>query len=256
VTRTLGHLPDTDIDIEQDLAHRHVGRLVGAVRPRVAREVNMLGLLDRVLDQGSMSACVGFALSSVLYLRAKIAGWPIDRPSALAIYTLARLADDFYGVLVDAGSRPRRAMLALTSYGLVAEQRWPALEANVNTPLPLDVFQHGDDALLTDWYRIPSGRGAAVAVRESLARGFPVAFAMPVDAAYQNHDGRAAVSSVGDIVGQHYQAFVGYRDAGLVVLNSWSSNWGNEGTAVLSDAFVDAHCTDILVPTVIPAKVS
>jgi hypothetical protein len=255
LTRSYGHIADHDLDAARDLDGRHVSRLVGAVRPALPSPVSFLPYLDRVLDQGGMNACVGFALSSALYLRGRIAGFDIPRPSPLAIYTLARLIDGPHGKLTDEGSRPRSAMVGLQSMGMVIEGRWPAIEARVNDTLPLDVYQHADEAPLTDWYRIGQGPGAAENVRHALVRGFPCAFAMPVDQAYESFAG-GVVADVGAPLGSHYQAIVGATDEGLVVLNSWGSNWGVRGTATIADAMFDRIASDIMVPTVVPTRVS
>src|SRR3990167_3734272 len=123
--RPCGHILDLDADVAEDLRDRHVGRLVGAVGAvSLPTSVDYSSLLDGVQEQRASSSCVGQAFSTAIYLRANLAGHPIARPSAKAIYDIARLSDQ-KNVLVDQGSRPRAALDGMLEYGLVAADRWP-----------------------------------------------------------------------------------------------------------------------------------
>jgi hypothetical protein len=252
----LGHLADHANDVEADLRLKHVGHLLAAPA-RAPLAVNYADHLDAVQDQGPTSSCVGNALSSSIYLRAKLAGTPIPRPSRKAIYDFARLVDDPHKGLLDLGSRPRAAMVGLQDYGIVPESRWPLDFARINELPPNDVFQHAVDAMVTDYYRVGAGAGAATLVRQALARGFCPTFAMEVDQAYEDYDGSFTWDGLkGPSLGGHYQCVIGYGEDYLVVLNSWSSAWGDHGFARIGDRAFDAAATDILVPTVVPSRLT
>lgn len=255
--RGLGHIPDLDEHVVDDLVHRHVGKLLGAAPIGVPAELDHSSLLEHVPDQGGTSSCVGQAFATSIYLRAKAAGHPILRPSPKAIYDGARLYDDAYRPLVDMGSRPRAAVLAMQTYGLVDEARWPLTEENVNDPPTLDVYAHGLGAMLAGYYRIASGEGAAVLLRQALAQGFFPAFAMNVDADYEELAPGVVYDGLrGPILGGHMQCLCGYGQGYFTVAGSWGPSFADRGFARVSDSFVESSdVSDLLVPTVVPAHI-
>ena len=257
MNRGLGHVADLEQHVEHDLKHRHIGQLVGAAPIGAPTSLDYSSLLRQIPDQGSSSSCVGQAFATSIYLHAQITAQPIPRPSAKAIYDAARLLDAPRDAMADFGSRPRSAILGMQDFGLVAEDRWPLTADNVNVPPPLDVWQHGLGQLLTGWYRIASGEGAAMLVRSALTRGFCPTFAMPVDVDYQNvSDGTVYNGLYRSSVGSHMQCIDGFGDGWLLVANSWGSSWGVRGHARLSDAAFERLAIDILVPTVVPVSLS
>jgi hypothetical protein len=254
-TRGLGHIPDEEKDVLDDLAHRHVGTLLGPPSSAPA-SLDYSALLDAVQNQGPTNSCVGQAFATSLYIRSKIAGAPIARPSAKAIYDVARLLDGPRRSIVDIGSRPRLAIEGMQDYGLVADERWPLTASNVNVPPPLDVFRAGLDAMLSGHYRIGAGIGASSLARSALARGFVPFFAMPVDASFYDHDGSAVVANIASgVIGNHAMAIVGYDESSLLVVNSWGAEWGRSGFCRLAFSLFDATAFDVIVPTIIPSHV-
>lgn len=253
----LGHIDDHATDVEYDLRFKHVGSLLGAAPVGVPVAIDLSHALDVVQDQGATSSCVGQALASSLYMRAKLAGQPIARPSALAIYTFARAVDQPHTPLADVGSRPRMALTGLRDFGVVADARWPLAPATLNQPLPLDVFQHAADALLIDYYRIDGGAGSSTLIKSALARGFVPTFAIDVDDGYQAYRGGVWTGRTSTSLGGHYQAVVGYDADTFLVLNSWGTSWGFGGYArIHRDVFENGFARDILVPTVTPTEVT
>lgn len=252
--RPLGHIKD-DRDFElADLATRHVTALVG-VRFSSAANVDHSQRLDAIQDQGPSNSCVGQALATSLYMRGQLSGMPIPRPSALAIYTHARLLDANYQPLSDDGSRPRSAMRGLTEYGVVANERWPLDMARINDPMPLDVFQHALDSVVTDYYRIASGLGCSALIRTALAKGYIPVAAVPVDQSFEDMGTGVYDGPRGPSLGSHMVAFAGSGDGYLRIANSWGRSWGDAGFGSVSDLFVDRYAVDILVPVLGPREV-
>lgn len=253
--RSFGHIPDLESDVEGDLRDRHVGGLIGASVSALPASIDYSAFLPAIPDQGSSSSCVGQAFATAIYLRAKLAGHPIDRPSAKAIYDCARLVDT-RDVLVDDGSRPRAAIDGLQEFGIVGDARWPLTDTNVNDRPPLDVFQHGLGALLSAYYRIGGG-DVATLVRSALAKGFIPVFAMDVDAAYLSYAGGTYRGLTGPRVGGHMQAIVGYDADTCLVANSWGAGWGVGGFSRIAADFLNTLAVrDVIVLTTVPTKVS
>lgn len=253
--RGKGHLADRAEDIAMSV---HVSDLIGAPA-RIPLEIDATAMLEEIPDQLATSSCVGQALATSIYLRAKDAGHPIERPSALAIYAIARAADAPHHHLVDDGSRPTVAIREAKARGMVASSRWPFVAANVNVPPPLGVFDLALAARLGESYRIPRLAGAAALARAALAAGhFPI-FAMSVDQAYEDYDGRSVYGAPqGPSLGGHMQTAIGYRaDGSILVANSWGKSWGRGGFGLISASFFDsAAVSDILVPTVVPLSLA
>jgi len=253
--RGLGHIPDLDEDVAEDLRERHVGSLVGSRVGALPNAVDYSGHLDWIQDQGPSNSCVGQALSTSVYVRAALTGILVSRPSAKAIYDVARLVDS-PNVLVDDGCRPRAAILGAQEYGFVAEERWPLTASNVNVPPPLDVFRAGVGAMLAAYYRVGDG-GVATLLRVALSKGFIPIFAMDVDQAYLDYGGADVYSALtGPRLGSHMQALLGYGPGYFLAANSWGSGWGAGGYVLIAPELFETRAVrDVLVPTVIPTKV-
>ena len=251
-----GHIPDHDRDVARDLRERPAHALVGATP--AAQNVDYTAFMGAIFDQGATSSCVGNASSKSLGTRAAIEGKKLPVISRKAIYDVARLIDGPYQQLSDDGSRPAAAYLGMREYGVVSEERWPLLEERVNDAPPFDVFLHGLEGLLPDYYRIAAGGGCAQLIRRALAQGYCPTFAMPVDDAYESYDGSAVFDRLqGPSLGGHYQCVVGCVTGAILVAGSWGTGWGLRGLARIADAFFDSSAvTDIFVPTTSPREVS
>lgn len=259
-TRGRGWRPDDPAVVEAQLVSHHVSGLIGAPSSVVLSELDYTSLLDKIPDQGPTSSCVGQALATALFLTAAIAGTPIVRPSAKAIYDFARGEDQPYVHLVDDGSRPLAAMHCGVEKGLVAESDWPLIIhpggiSNINVRAPLDVYQNALGHKIGAYYRIPAGPGASEAVRHALSQGYCPIFAMPVDEAYEQWDSEKIYEGrKGASLGGHMQAIGGFADGCIIVPGSWGTSFARGGIVRIANDFLDSgECTDILVATIVPA---
>lgn len=265
MTERPGHglLPDLPHFVRADNVTRPLSGLVGAAPVPVG--VDRRQLLDRVLDQGATNACVGCALSTAIYLRGQMQGG-VKRPSAKAIYDMARLVDMPGGPLMDVGCRPRAAILGIQEHGLVAWDAWKLpvpgeFDApDIDAQPPFDVFANGADALLTAYYRADSG-DVVNALKQAIAMGhFPV-FGMYVPPAYYGWAGRDVFkatdgAAVDRTLGAHMQAACGYDDEALHVVSSWGTRHGDSGIVRISWGFIDsAWCFDRLVINTVPTGI-
>lgn len=200
--------------------------------------------LDAVQRQRGGS-CVGQSIASSAFVVAAVAGTPIKRPSALWPYSIARLLDNPGKPLDDFGCRPRVAMLGLRERGLIALDRWPETEENLNAVPPLDAFQAGENATIEAFYRVADDGDVRAGLCHALARGYCPIFGMPVDAKYEQIRSEIYGSPGGSMLGNHAQVIVGYSailDA-FRVLNSWGTDFGDGGFAWVSAAFMGSAAT-------------
>jgi hypothetical protein len=247
-----GFLPDDPGAVLAEGLTRSIRKLVRASEP--AESWTHEPSVMTIPDQGGTSSCVGQAFATAIETLAHVSGNPIERPSALAAYTGGRLLGEPHRPLVDGGSRPLDVLAALSTYGLVRESRFPFSEAGVNAPLPMDVFQHGADALLAAHYRITSD--VANALRQTLFSGFVPVFAMEVDEAFMDL-GDELYAPGGASLGLHMQAIVGYSRGEFLIAGSWGRSWARGGFARISADFLESRkCSSFIVPTIIPLKVT
>lgn len=255
--RSYGHIDDHASDVAADMKHRHIGSLIGAALAAVPASLDYSSLLSTVPDQGGTSSCVGQALATSVYLRAKFSGYAIARPSAKAIYDVARLEDGPRIDLRDEGSRPAVAIRGMMTYGLVSDAQWPLSVDNVNMVPPLDVFVSGLSAQVSAYYRIESGAGAATLARQALASGFFPIFAMDVDSSYERMSGQSAYDGpTGPILGGHAQCLVGYDEHTFLVAGSWGPGFAADGFARITDGFLERGADDLLVATTAPLRLT
>ncbi len=254
--RRLGHLPDRESDVAEDLEKRHVAGLLGGGPTTVLAQLDRRSLFAPK-NQSASSACVGCGLSRGIYGLLRGRGYDIAMPSDKGIYDVARLWDRPGQPLIDLGCRPRAAIEGISEYGICAESRWPLTDANVDELPPLDVFRAGLGALVTGHYRVDSG-DIVTLLKQALGQGFFPVFGMPVDDGYFAYDGNGIYRGlVGPSHGGHMQMLCGFDDEAFWVLNSWGTVWGLGGFARLSHDFLaSAACFDRIVVTAVPTTIS
>jgi hypothetical protein len=201
-----------------------------------------------VLNQGNEGACTGFGLSAVInYLkweRWKLAQLnkepPLPHPEQVSprmLYQNARLYDEWKGEDYE-GSSCRGAMKGLLKHGVCSGKLWP-YGTDKRPGGPKSGWQ--EDAALTPlgaYYRIETDWIVALqaAIREVHA----------IYVSASAHDGwdklKAGKPTIDDAMiapphskerGGHAFALVGYRSDGFIVQNSWGSDWGFQGFAIL-----------------------
>lgn len=221
-------------------------------------EIDWSWLLDRVPDQRATNSCVGWAMSSALFLAGQAQHRPIPRPSAKGIYDLARLTDAKPDVLVDFGCRPRAAIEGVQAFGICAETHWPFDEPGINNAPPLDVFRSSIDSLVTGWSRIAVDADAPGYMRTALSQcHFPI-FGLAVDEAFEQYGGGDYRPVEGSAPrGNHMLCVVGHRPGAFRVVNSWSALWGEDGLCwIAEDVFASDAVGDILVIEHAPAELA
>ena len=225
-----------------------------------------------ILDQGREGACTGFGLTCVInYLRWVKAGWPtkMESVSPRMLYTLARRHDEYEGENYD-GSSCRGALKGWFNNGVCLERDWP-YEPEKSNPARYGFATRATQNTLGVYYRIDtkSITDLQAAIAQHLAI-FVSAFthdgwdAVPmVKKAPKSHaelpriafDGRPATD------GGHAFALVGFNAHGFILQNSWGTQWGAGGFAVISYLDwlangMDAWVVSLGVPGVVAGRLA
>lgn len=189
-----------------------------------------------VLDQDEYGACTGFGLAAVIHRVI----WGYDRSAAAEagrvstamLYHMARIYDEWQGEDYE-GSSCRGAMKGWHHHGVCRERFW-----KYEPP----VFKEPDEGWNVDAAERPLGAYYRVN-RDSIA---DLQSALrEVGAVYASanvHDGwddphkqdkLTAIEVKSGETGGHAFAIVGYTPEGFVVQNSWGTDWGCEGFAIV-----------------------
>jgi hypothetical protein len=203
----------------------------------------------RVRHQGNTNACTGFGLSLVVEHLLRSAGRESDPCiSPYMLYSMARRYDEFPGSVEDEGSSTRGALKGWFKHGACLERLFPALDmpAASNTlkddwwadavQRPLGAYYRIDPKAITDMHAalnevgilfVSAGchagwdEGVDVKPRRRRPSSFKDVWVIPVRGGQAAHAG-------------HAFAIVGYNDEGFLIQNSWGTDWGSYGYAVLT----------------------
>jgi hypothetical protein len=200
-----------------------------------------------ILDQGEEGACTGFGLAcTVNYLRWRKLKMPpkLESVSAAMLYTFARRYDEYAGENYE-GSSCRGAIKGWFHHGVCLADDWQHVEGKPSQP-KYGYAKRAADNTLGVYYRI-----------EVKAITDLQAAILQVGAIYVSgttHDGwnmipnkAKAPNGHADLpvipfdgrpseIGGHAFAFVGFNAQGFILQNSWGTEWGTGGFAVLSYA--------------------
>jgi hypothetical protein len=197
-----------------------------------------------VLNQHETNACTGFALASVIYhLQYAAKRKPADcAVSPFMLYSMARRYDEFPGdPNADTGSSLRGAMKGWYKHGVCSYKLWtteemprPANKAADDWWLdavrrPLGAYYRVDARSVTDMQIALNEIGvlyASAACHSGWSEGLGVHTG---DGFWTIPQQKAAPED-----GAHAFAVVGYNREGFVIQNSWDTNWGSGGRALLT----------------------
>jgi hypothetical protein len=195
-----------------------------------------------VLNQGRSNACTGFALASVVHhLLGTARRRPADRAvSPFMLYSMARRYDEFPGNPgIDTGSSARGAMKGWFKYGACKSTLWPGLDMPKPAKLPKDdwwtdavrrplgAYYRVDPKSVTDMH-VALNEVGILYVTAACHSGWLQGFDVKAKGLWHIPQQKAAP---GD--GGHAFVIVGYNRDGFIIQNSWDTNWGNGGRAVL-----------------------
>jgi hypothetical protein len=195
-----------------------------------------------VLDQGSTSACTGFALASVVnYLLRTHRDPRAPAISPFMLYSMARRYDEFPGSSRDTGSSVRGAMKGWYKHGACRFDLWRTLRMPPPEPTAdTDWWQDAAQRPLGAYYRVDT---RSVTDMHVALNDVGILYASAVthpgwlaDDGPKPKTGRWIIpppkGAAGD--GGHAFVIVGYTRDGFVIQNSWGRDWGTGGFAILT----------------------
>lgn len=215
------------------------------------RDVRYPNDVRPILDQGNTSACTGFSLAVVIEYLLMRAGRHVEPVSPHMIYSMARRYDEWAendgsGPDSDTGSSLRGALKGWLRHGAACTRLWDT--ADMPKPAPTPDKDWWTDAIkrpLGAYYRInPSSlRDMHVAIDQVGAlyasalthSGWQELFHDTPEVRPEDAAGLDKIRCLrGESDGGHAFAIVGYTRDGFIVQNSWGSEWGQAGLAVLT----------------------
>ncbi len=202
----------------------------------------------RILNQGNEGACTGFGLACVTnylywlrHLGAPRSQMP-DPVSPRMFYELAKLYDEWPGQDYE-GSSCRGALKGWHKHGVCSSTLWPYPLDDTGagvfqrplagwdedaTRRPLGVYYRVEKKSVVDMQSAIYEIGA-VYVSADVHDGWALDPA-PLPA---SHDKLPRIARMTQKTGGHAFALVGFNERGFVVQNSWGTDWGASGFAVL-----------------------
>jgi C1A family cysteine protease len=187
-----------------------------------------------VYDQGKLGSCTAFACAKGLReMLQKQEGTRIAPLSALFQYYETRASVPVLGwILVkqDCGGTISGATGVIAKQGATPEENWPYDIAKFAQKPPAIAYSTAGEFKFKATRQI----NGLEDVKNSLANGRAVAFGFKVYESFRKvgADGMMPIPAPGEqMLGGHAVLAVGYDDAKqvLIVRNSWSAKWGDEG---------------------------
>ncbi len=188
--------------------------------------VDLSEFLPEVRDQGSSGSCVGFGVGINLTAWAKKLKVFQEWFSPRWIYNGARFIE---GALDEEGCYPRDAFEWLRKKGCLLEHFWSYVIPD-DMPPPSHLEPEAAKWPLFAYYRVDNGVDG---IMLALAEGNFVTIGTPWFWSWMNPPGGILpkVNIFSGVAGGHATTLVGYRklDEMFLGVNSWSSEWGNNG---------------------------
>jgi len=196
-----------------------------------------------VLDQKETSACTGFALANVVNFVLRVRQGPkYPQTSPFMLYSMARRYDEFPGSSEDTGSSLRGAMKGWYKHGACRFDLWktldmppPATKAEGDWWLdaakrPLGAYYRVDTRSVTDIHVALAEVGILYASAVCHA-GWLSGFAAKVR---KGDYWVIPQEKASPADGGHAFIIVGYNSQGFIIQNSWDTEWGTGGLALLT----------------------
>lgn len=238
---------------------------------------NMAAVRD---DQGDLGLCFAFAGCGILEYFIK------NNPPLNVVEELSELFLGYWSRFICEGGAPEgdngstiiATMQAMQQYGVCLGKLWAYVDNNENVKPPAAALADGKNMEVGKYFAIPDDSNKITAIKQAVYAGSPIMFGCDVHESIMNvgSDGiepYASPSSRTDpIAGGHARFIIGWDDTKVIkgtstkgaflVMNSWSSGWGANGTSWISyqtwkdQETDDMGITSLITPTPGPGPVT
>ena len=184
--------------------------------------------MPKVKNQKNVGSCVAHSIASTIEHFNIIQNGNNTKMSTNYIY--GNRTNMYYN---GEGMYTRKAIANACKYGDVFESDFPG---NTEVPKVIEEFENKKDELcekgtpyrFSSYYSVKSKNE----IKTALMKNGPVVFAMPWYDDITLKNGVIQTSQKKD-GGGHCMVIYGWNKDGWKILNSWGTNWGNKGTAIL-----------------------
>jgi C1A family cysteine protease len=206
-------------------------------------------LVTDILNQGSLGSCVANAILQAV--RCSHVKQGVQNPklgSRLFGYFLSRSYHVPSDAANDTGTYLRLFFQSLAKFGFCPEGTWPYDDGadKFKQMPPTKAFRSAfDQANPTTYRRISaSGDDRIESIKLAIAAGYGVCFGTDVDNAFcSNQLVEPLMPPTKDIAGGHAMMVGGYDGDVFEIVNSWGTNWGDNGWCNFSADYLTADCT-------------
>jgi len=245
-----GWQPDAPDPRDEEFAVSTV--LSTSKEPPPPHEVSNRDLVRGMFDQLRLSSCVGNAFSRADHMlevaafnAGKIDAIPEPSSRLFHYYNSRYQTGD---TKRDNGTFIRLCVRQANELGVPPESLWPYKpfekvngDAMWSVKPTLKTFQYASADRVRSYRRIaglPSQR--IEEIRHCIAQGLPIIFGTYIAKSFVNNDGPLTIGPPGiePIAGGHAMVMIGYDDEGVLVCNSWSADWRDQGFAKLTWGYV------------------
>lgn len=200
--------------------------------PTLPRFVNIIGIRNKIEDQGDIGSCTGNSSTSALEISIGT-----KRPfSKLMAYYNARILDGGNAINEDVGATIRSVIKGLATYGACYEETWP-YDVRKFAVRPSEKAYAEGKALVDRMYGFEYMRvNNLTELKAALALGYPVTFGFSTPEIFSSPRFNTFLRFPGpkDVInGGHAVVAVGYedrvREPYVWIRNSWGKRWGING---------------------------
>ncbi|PWJ46433.1 Papain family cysteine protease [Quadrisphaera granulorum] len=195
-------------------------------------------------DQGSVGSCVAWAIGYGLQ------GWEANRAGREAsIFAPMYMYSQIHVGNGDNGAYPRDGAQLLVAQGIDTQAHYTHGNYDWQTTPTTAERTNAELFQATSWtnlYDGVPGDGAITSIKSVLASQHPVALLFPIYPAFDalsvsdNHLSASEIPGTRSR-GNHDVQVLGYDSTGVLIQNSWGTNWGNQGRAWLDWDFVTQY---------------
>jgi C1A family cysteine protease len=228
-----------------------------SARKALPTSVDLRAYCSPIEDQGNLGSCTANAGVGMLeYFERRAFGRHLDA-SRLFLYKVTRELLDLAG---DDGAYLRDTMKAMVLFGVPPEKYWPYDPARFNDEPTAFCYSYAQSYQAIEYYRLdpPNTPTSTVLtnIKTKLTANLPSMFGFSVYSSMPpSGDGKGEIPypAAGDTLeGGHAVLAVGYDDqkkigskkGALLIRNSWSTGWGDQGYGWLPYAYVESGLAD------------